>query len=611
MTAAHQAPNARFDTWLRTGARAQLQDPLAAAELLAIAADRDGARVRRAGVVTTVPLDAGVTSDDVSPWSGLRALKFSDKSSMTVPGIGLTGGEPFSMTAWVYLPKIALHPGQTGGSQALVIASQMAAGDPEAKPAAPSVGWVVEIDEGVARLRLLDSAGKAIRALAPYNKPVKAGTWNHLTFTYDGSRTEDGYTFYLNGIRMPIERGSYGAQDSTVAPELKDSIANSAPITHRGGGERRKRARWLDWRVPRLRPRHQRRRGAPCRLVARDRRGFVERDRAADRGREGRAEALLPDGRRCGIQVAVCGVCARERGASRDRAALAHRDGDGRAHRLEGSGASLVSRDVRPAPRGARRANPVIPAADGAGTAAKPARPGAMDRRSRKPADRARHRQPVLAGDVRHRPRRTAGDFGVTGEPPSHPELLDWLAVEFRESGWDVKKLFKLMVTSATYRQAAAISPEKLGKDPQNLLLSRGPRFRMDGEVVRDYALAASGLLVTKLGGPSVKPYQPAGVWEAWRCGEQHAELQAGHGRDALSPQPLHASGSAARRRRRWRSSTRPTREVCTVRRERTNTPLQALVTLNDPQFVEAARELAQKALRCAAVRRRWRRSIS
>ena len=124
-----------------------------------------------------------------------------------------------------------MHPGQTGGSQALVIASQIAAGDPEAKPAAPPVGWVVEIDEGVARLRLLDSAGKVIRALAPYNKPVKAGTWNHLTFTYDGSRTEDGYAFYMNGVRMPIERGSYGAQDSTVAPELKDSIANSAPIS--------------------------------------------------------------------------------------------------------------------------------------------------------------------------------------------------------------------------------------------------------------------------------------------------------------------------------------------------------------------------------------------
>ncbi|HEX5442748.1 MAG TPA: DUF1549 domain-containing protein, partial [Pirellulales bacterium] len=110
---------------------------------------------------------------------------------------------------------------------------------------------------------------------------------------------------------------------------------------------------------------------------------------------------------------------------------------------------------------------------------------------------------------------RTSGDFGVTGELPSHPELLDWLAVEFREGGWDVKRFFKLLVTSSAYRQAAIATPEKLEKDPSNRLLSRGPRFRMDAEMIRDYALAASGLLVEKVGGPSVKPYQPDGVWEA------------------------------------------------------------------------------------------------
>src|SRR5205814_7753019 len=105
--------------------------------------------------------------------------------------------------------------------------------------------------------------------------------------------------------------------------------------------------------------------------------------------------------------------------------------------------------------------------------------------------------------------------FSVTGERPSHPELLGWLAVEFREGGWDVKKFFKMVVTSSTYRQSAAITPEKRLKDPANRLLSRGPRYRMDAEMVRDYALAASGLLVRKVGGPSVKPYQPDGVWEA------------------------------------------------------------------------------------------------
>ena len=109
---------------------------------------------------------------------------------------------------------------------------------------------------------------------------------------------------------------------------------------------------------------------------------------------------------------------------------------------------------------------------------------------------------------------KTSGDFGSQGQPPSHPELLDWIAVSFRETGWDVKKLVKLIVTSAAYRQSAAITPEKLKKDPKNVLLTRGPRVRLDGEVLRDSVLAASGLLVRKFGGPPVKPYQPAGLWE-------------------------------------------------------------------------------------------------
>ena len=108
----------------------------------------------------------------------------------------------------------------------------------------------------------------------------------------------------------------------------------------------------------------------------------------------------------------------------------------------------------------------------------------------------------------------TTEDFGIMGQRPSHPELLDWLAVEFRESGWNVKRMYKLMVMSAAYRQSAVTTPTQLAKDPRNLLLSHGPRFRMDAEMLRDVALESSGLLVTKIGGPSVKPYQPANVWE-------------------------------------------------------------------------------------------------
>jgi cytochrome c553 len=194
---------------------------------------------------------------------------------------------------------------------------------------------------------------------------------------------------------------------------------------------------------------------------------------------------------------------------------------------------------------------------------------------------------------------RTAGDFGITGELPSHPELLDWLAVEFRESGWDVKRLYRLMLTSAAYRQAAAAAPEKLAKDGANRLLSRGPRFRLDAEMIRDAALASSGLLVKRIGGPSVKPYQPDGVWEAVSMGGNTNRYQRDTG-DAVYRRSLYWFWKRSAPPASMEIFNAPSREICTVKRERTNTPLQALVTLNDPQFVEAARVLADRALQTA-----------
>ncbi len=192
---------------------------------------------------------------------------------------------------------------------------------------------------------------------------------------------------------------------------------------------------------------------------------------------------------------------------------------------------------------------------------------------------------------------KTAGDFGVSGELPSHPELLDWLAVDFRESGWDVKRLFKMIVISATYRQSAVLTPEKREKDPENRLFSRGPRFRMDAEMVRDYALAASGLLSDKIGGPSVKPYQPPGVWEAVAMiGSNTRDYKQDSG-EALYRRSLYTFWKRAAPPASMEVFNAPTREVCTTVRERTNTPLQALVTMDDPQFVEAARHLAEQAI--------------
>ena len=192
---------------------------------------------------------------------------------------------------------------------------------------------------------------------------------------------------------------------------------------------------------------------------------------------------------------------------------------------------------------------------------------------------------------------KTAEDFGTAGDLPVNPELLDWLAVEFQESGWDVKHLFKLMVTSSTYRQSAGVTPAKLEKDPQNRLLSRGPRFRMDAEMVRDYALAASDLLVQKIGGASVRPYQPDGVWEAVAMPESNTKKYKRDTGEKLYRRSLYTFWKRAAPPATMDIFNAPSREVCAVRRERTNTPLQALATLNDPQFVEAARHLAEFAL--------------
>jgi hypothetical protein len=185
----------------------------------------------------------------------------------------------------------------------------------------------------------------------------------------------------------------------------------------------------------------------------------------------------------------------------------------------------------------------------------------------------------------------TQEDFGNQGRPPTHTELLDYLAREFVDSGWDLKALCRRIVLSATYRQDSAATPELLERDPANTLLARGPRFRMSAEQIRDAALAASGLLHPQVGGPSVKPYQPAGLWEDAASAEyvmDKAPLLYRRGlytyikRTVPLPSLVTFDGTA--------------REVCTVRRERTATPLQALVLLNDPQFVEAARVLAERS---------------
>lgn len=192
---------------------------------------------------------------------------------------------------------------------------------------------------------------------------------------------------------------------------------------------------------------------------------------------------------------------------------------------------------------------------------------------------------------------KTAEDFGSQGEWPSHPDLLDWLAVELIDSGWDVKHIHRLIVTSNTYRQSSAATPEKLAADPENRLLSRGPRHRLDAEVLRDSALAASGLLVERIGGESVKPYQPPGLWEAVGFTSSNTvNFVQDHG-EKLYRRGLYTFWKRTSPPPMLQTFDAPSREQCTVRRPRTNTPLQALALMNDTQLVEAARHLAERMM--------------
>jgi hypothetical protein len=189
--------------------------------------------------------------------------------------------------------------------------------------------------------------------------------------------------------------------------------------------------------------------------------------------------------------------------------------------------------------------------------------------------------------------------MGVQSEYPAHLPLLDWLAVEFRERGWSQKQLHRLLVTSATYRQASRITADHLAKDPENRLFARASRFRMPSLVLRDVALSASGLLDGRLGGPPVYPYQPDEIWEALAITkERDFTYPASHGAD-LYRRSLYTF---------WRRTVNPAnmfdaanRQTCSVRTSRTCTPLHALTTLNDPTWVEASRVLAERAIKTAA----------
>ncbi len=507
-----------------------------------------------------------------------KAFSIQAGASLTVPEAGdFEKDQAFSVSAWIKNSK----RNQTG---AILARMDSAANNYR--------GWDLYMQKDKIAAHIVSAwPNDALKVVT--RNPLVVNQWDHVTMSYDGSGKAVGVKIYFNGVLQPVD---------VETDKLQGSIKTKVPLKI---GQRHAGDRVLNLAVQDIR------------IYARAVNG-TEADQLAKSSRA--AEILAkPAGKRSPAEVdeLLRLVGGRERcPLSRDRRETQRGSNRSKLPSRRGTIAHVMNeRELPPTAfilfRGEydKRREQVGP------NTPKALPPFSDDL----PKNRLGFANWLLRSDHPLTARvtvnrfwqevfgtgivRTSGDFGVTGELPSNPELLDWLAVEFREGGWDVKKFFKLLVTSAAYRQSALTTTEKIDKDPQNRLLSRGPRFRMDAEMIRDYALASSGLLVPKIGGPSVKPYQPTGVWEAVAMIGSNTRNYVPDKGENLYRRSMYTF---------WKRSAPPasmeifnatSRETCAVRRERTNTPLQALVTLNDPQFVEANKMLAQTTIEKAGAK--------
>ena len=581
------AAEGKFETWLKSGAHRSLKTPLdESSEILTLSMASEARAARRDG------LNAIEFSGDVKlgegPEEGQPALHFDDQSWAELPNLELDARKPFSIALWF------LQPLNTGN---VVVMSQT---DPDDHKR----GWSIDIGARRPKFKMFGDNVEATSAQSKLEvgagplEELQAGTWNRLAVSYDGSGERAGLNYYLNGEMVPTLGSEYFTS-------LEGNILTGQPLLlgkqTSQSGDGYEESYFTGGAIADLR--------VFDRAISLDEARLVSLWPVLSRAR-GRTSLELSKEQREALRFYFLNL----------------KDSDYRELLVEQREIELEQREIRR--RGAvthvmqERAEH-MPSAhilnrglyDQPGEEVEASTPGTLPRM---PAAFPRNRlglarwlvddsNPLTARVTVNRFWQqvfgsgivtTSDDFGSQGEPPTHPELLDWLAVEFRESGWDVKDFFRIMVTSSTYRQSSETTEAKAEKDADNRLLSRGPRFRMDGEMVRDYALAASGLLVRKIGGPSVKPYQPEGVWESVAMtisNTRHYKQDAG---DKLYRRSMYTFWKRAAPPASMDIFNAPTREHSIVRRERTNTPLQALVTMNDPQFVEAARHLAQKAMR-------------
>ncbi len=576
-----------FEAWFASAGAPSLRSPLKKpSEVLSLSVDH-GIDAHLNGRRVKVKLLEGVSLGP-GPEGDRGALHFSGKAWSELPDTGyLDAKRPFSIATWFYRPE--------SEEQSFALASQF---DPRGK----GRGWNLSLTARRPNFAMVGDDGKKINIQAGLLQESETGVWNHLTVTYDGSGERAGLNLYLNGNVVPTQGSDY-------FEKLKGDIRTGQPIllgkqVNVVGENEMGRADKLflsggamaDFRIFNrviaveearliwLEPALQRAWKKESADLTREEREilqlyYLNRKNEGYRELVGRLRELKLKMRELRRRGGITHVM-KERSDSQP---FAH----------------VLYRGMYDQPRERVEANVPV---------ALPPMPASFPRNrlglAKWLVDESnpltarvtvnRFWQEIFGTGIV----KTADDFGSQGEPPSHPKLLDWLALEFRDSGWNVKDFFKLIVSSATYRQSATTTKKKLAKDAGNRLLARGPRFRMDGEMVRDYGLAASGLLVSKIGGPSVKPYQPDGIWKTVTLLASKTRFYRQDHGEKLYRRSLYTFWKRAAPPASMEIFNAPTREYCIVRRDRTNTPLQALVTMNDPQFIEAARHLAQGALR-------------
>lgn len=504
--------------------------------------------------------------------AGRRGIRFGDRGQLTSPLVRLKSDQPLTVSFWFRTPDTVL---------ATTLFSQQ-----HKEKDGPEVGWkITGGSQGAVTFELTDAQGKKIRGNLPDNEALTPRSWQHVCVRYSGGQANSSISILVNGRAGNLRNSS--EQHCSATELVSADLKIGGPYPSAGMSDVRVFRRWLlDEEVQLLADEHQLRecfaRAAPWDQLS-----------AADRQR---LDQHFHHVANPAFQTAARGIAETETrrdfiyARSTTTLVMQERPTAPRAEILERGDYTRPLAEVQPAVPAVLPPLPTGATANRLGLADWLVHP---DHPLTARVTINRLWQSLFGTGLV----RTAEDFGVMGDTPTHPQLLDYLAVEFVESGWDVKHMLKMMVTSATYQQSSLTTPAKLDQDPQNRFLSRGPRLRLDAEVLRDQALAVSGLLSLNLGGPSVRPYQPAGLWKVVAItGSNTREFKQDEG-EALYRRSLYTFWKRTSPPPSMAAFNAPTREQCTVRRERTNTPLQALVLMNDPQFVEAARHLAQRAL--------------